>query len=183
MVIIARCPKAALAVYLVGAAVMSAWFLMACSGPDDLKQEGSPPPELKLDMHAKEIGPGRTDVVLTVTNVGLVDVLLTPRLTLPANAGSDRDYGPTTRASTVDAEGREIARSSRVVKTMTWVPERLRAGVTLTWGVALRCFDRQPMTVAALIKSVQVGGVREAPFDDLVTNLSVTCRPPVSTGA
>ena len=183
MVTIAHFHKSVLAVCLAGAAVVSVCFLMACTASNDMKQKGASLPELKLGMQAKEIGPSRTDVVLTVTNVGQVDVLLVPRLTLPANAGSDRDYGPTTRANTVDAGGGEIAPTARVVKTMTWVPERLRAGVTLTWAVALRCYDRQPMTVGALVKSVQVGGVREAPFDDLITNISVTCRPPVSAGA
>ena len=183
MVTIARLHKSARAACLVGAAVMSVGFLIACTASTDMKQEDFSRPELKLGMQPKEVGPSRTDIVLTVTNVGLVDVLLAPRLTLPANAGADRDSGPTTRAATVDAEGREIAPTARVPKTMTWVPERLRAGVTLTWRVALRCYDRQPMTVGALVKSVQVGGVREAPFEDLTTNLSVTCRPPVAASA
>tara|TARA_Y100000588_G_scaffold355696_2_gene411200 strand:+ start:199 stop:756 length:558 start_codon:yes stop_codon:yes gene_type:complete len=183
MVTIARFQKSTRAFSLAIAVVMGVWGLMACSASNDIKREDSSPPQLKLGMQAKEIGPGRTDIVLTVTNVGLVDVLLAPTLTLPANAGSDRDYGPTTRANTVDGEGREIASTTRVIKAMTWVPERLRAGVTLTWGVALRCYDRQPITVGALVKSVQVGGVREAPFDELSRNLPVSCRPPVSAGS
>jgi len=183
MVRITPFQKLVLRVHLSVAAVMVLCLSVAGSASEEQEQGVPPRPDLQVAMQAVKIGPSRTDILLKVTNVGVVDVLLAPRLTLPANAGSDRDYGPTTRAETVDVEGREIASTARVVKTMAWVPERLRAGVTLTWGVALRCFDGEPMTVGALIKSVQVGGVREAPFDDLVSSLSVTCRPAVVAGS
>jgi hypothetical protein len=183
MVSMSRFQKLILSVCLAIPIVVILCLSAACSALEDPEQGVPPRPELQVDMQAEEIGPSRTDILLKVTNVGVVDVLLVPRLTLAANAGSDRDYGPTTRAEIRDIEGREIASTARAVKTMTWVPERLRAGVTLTWGVALRCFDAEPITVGALIKSVRVGGVSEAPFDDLTSSLAVTCRPAVAAGA
>ena len=143
----------------------------------------TPAPELKFEIQTEVAGPSRTNVILLVTNIGLTDVLLQTSLTLPENAGSDRDYSPTTRAKITNDGGREIGASARETKTLTWVPERLRAGVTLRWESALRCLVEEPMRVSARITSVEVGNVREAHFDDLTTDAEVTCLPPRRPGS
>lgn len=143
----------------------------------------TPAPELKFEIETEEAGPSRTNVILVVTNIGLTDVLLETSLTLPENAGSDRDYSPTTRAKITNAGGREVGGRAPEVKTLTWVPERLRAGVTLRWESALRCLVHEPIRVSARITSVEVGNVSEAHFDDLTKEAEVTCLPPRRPGS
>lgn len=143
----------------------------------------TPAPELKFEIQTEQVGPSRTNVVLVATNIGLTDVLVETSLTLPENAGSDRDYSPTTRAKITNEGGRETGGRAREIKTLTWVPERLRAGVTLRWESALRCLVHEPVRVSARITSVEVGNVREAHFDDLTKEAEVTCLPPRRPGS
>ena len=143
----------------------------------------TPAPELRFEIQTEVAGPSRTNVILQVTNIGQADVLIETTLTLPENAGSDRDYSPTTRAKITNEDGREIGASARESKTLTWVPERLRAGVTLRWESALRCLVHEPVRVSARITSVEVGNVREAHFDDLTKEAEVTCLPPRRPGS
>ena len=168
---------AALAFLLVGLAAAD------CAATVEPLATPTPAPELKFEIQTEVAGPSRTNVILLVTNIGLTDVLLQTSLTLPENAGSDRDYSPTTRAKITNEGGREIGASARETKTLTWVPERLRAGVTLRWESALRCLVEEPMRVSARITSVEVGNVREAHFDDLTTDAEVTCLPPRRPGS
>ncbi len=161
-----------------GALAAAALTAAACGGGAAPDAAPTPPPDLRLEIQTDEIGPNRTNVFVVATNVGVTDVLLQTSLVLPANAGSDRDSGPTTRAEVTNASGREVGANAREAKTLTWAPERLRAGVTLRWEAALRCFDRAPSSVAAAITSVEVGSVREAHFEDMQAERSVTCPPP-----
>ena len=156
---------------------------LACSGSMETLATPTPTPELKFEIETEEVGPSRTNVILIVTNIGLTDVLLETSLTLPESAGSDRDYSPTTRATITNEGGREVGGRARESKTLTWVPERLRAGVTLRWESALRCLVEEPMRVSARLTSVEVGNVREAHFDDLTNEAEVTCPPPRRPGS
>lgn len=156
---------------------------LACNGNVEPLATPTPAPELTFEIQTKEVGPSRTDVILLVTNVGLTDVLIETALTLPENAGSDRDYSPTTRAKITNQGGREIGASARETKTLTWVPERLRAGVTLRWESAMRCLVEEPVRVSARLTSVEVGNVREAHFDDIAKEAVVTCLPPRRPGS
>lgn len=155
----------------------------ACEAAAEPLATPTPTPELRIEIQTEQVGPSRTNVILLATNVGKTDVLVETTLTLPGNAGSDRDYSPTTRARITNEGGREVGGRAPEVKTLTWVPERLRAGVTLRWESALRCLDEQPARVSARLTSVEVGNVREAHFDDLTRNAEVTCLPPRRPGA
>jgi len=155
----------------------------ACEATAEPLATPTPAPELRFEIQTEEIGPSRTDVILLVTNIGLTDVLVETSLTLPENAGSDRDYSPTTRAKITNAGGREVGGRAPEIKTLTWVPERLRAGVTLRWESALRCLVQEPVRVSARLTSVEVGNVREAHFDDLTKDAEVTCPPPRRPGS
>ncbi len=168
---------ASLAILLTGLAAAD------CAGTMEPLATPTPAPELKFEIQTEQVGPSRTNVILLVTNIGLTDVLIETTLTLPENAGSDRDYSPTTRAKITNESGREIGASARETKTLTWVPERLRAGVTLRWESALRCLVEEPVRVSARITSVEVGNVREAHFDDLTQESDVTCLPPRRPGS
>lgn len=156
---------------------------LACDATAEPLATPTPAPELKFEIQTEQVGPSRTNVILLATNIGQTDVLVETTLTLPENAGSDRDYSPTTRARITNEGGREIGASARETKTLTWVPERLRAGVTLRWESALRCLVEEPLRVSARITSVEVGNVREARFDDLTTDAEVTCLPPRRPGS
>ena len=151
---------------------------VACDAAVEPLATPTPAPELRLEIQTEQVGPNRTNVILVVTNIGLTDVLVETALTLPENAGSDRDYSPTTRATITNEGGREVGGSARETKTLTWVPERLRAGVTLRWESALRCLVQEPVRVSARLTSVEVGNVREAHFDDVTKEAEVTCPPP-----
>ncbi|MDE2902185.1 MAG: hypothetical protein OXP73_04065 [Chloroflexota bacterium] len=155
----------------------------ACEATAEPLATPTPAPELRFEIQTEEIGPSRTDVILLVTNIGLTDVLVETSLTLPENAGSDRDYSPTTRAKITNAGGREVGGRAPEIKTLTWVPERLRAGVTLRWESALRCLVQEPVRVSARLTSVEVGNVREAHFDDMTKDAEVTCPPPRRPGS
>ena len=155
----------------------------ACEATAEPLATPTPAPELRFEIQTEEIGPSRTDVILLVTNIGLTDVLVETSLTLPENAGSDRDYSPTTRAKITNVGGREVGGRAPEIKTLTWVPERLRAGVTLRWESALRCLVQEPVRVSARLTSVEVGNVREAHFDDLTKDAEVTCPPPRRPGS
>ena len=154
-----------------------------CNGSVEPLATPTPAPELKFEIQTEEAGPSRTNVILLVTNIGLTDVLIETSLTLPENAGSDRDYSPTTRAKITNDGGREVGGRARETKTLTWVPERVRAGVTMRWESALRCLVDEPTRVSARITSVAVGNVREAHFEDLTTEAEVTCLPPRRPGS
>ena len=156
---------------------------LACDGSVEPLATPTPAPELKFEIQTEEVGPNRTNVILLATNIGQTDVLLETSLTLPENAGSDRDYSPTTRAKITNEGGREVGGSARETKTLTWVPERLRAGVTLRWESALRCLVQEPVRVSARLTSVEVGNIREAHFDDVTTEAEVTCPPPRPRGS
>ena len=156
---------------------------LACNGNVEPLATPTPAPELRFEIETEEVGPSRTNVILVVTNVGQTDVLIEATLTLPANAGSDRDYSPTTRAKITNEGGREVGGSARETKTLTWVPERLRAGVTMRWESALRCLVEESMRVSARLTSVEVGNVREAHFDDVTKDAEVTCPPPRRPGS
>ena len=156
---------------------------LACNGSVEPLATPTPVPELKFEIQTEEVGPSRTNVILLVTNIGLTDVLIEATLTLPESAGSDRDYSPTTRAKITNERGREVGGSARDTKTLTWVPERLRAGVTMRWESALRCLVEEPMRVFARLTSVEVGNVREAHFDDVTKEAEVTCPPPRRPGS
>lgn len=155
----------------------------ACEAAAEPLATPTPAPEIRFELQTEEVGPSRTNVILLVTNIGLTDVLVETSLTLPENAGSDRDYSPTTRAKVTNAGGREVGGRAPEVKTLTWVPERLRAGVTLRWESALRCLVQEPMRVSARLTSVEVGNVREAHFEDLTKDAEVTCPPPRRPGS
>lgn len=168
---------ASLAILLTGLAAAD------CAGTVEPLAAPTPAPELKFEIQTEEVGPSRTNVILLVTNIGLTDVLVETSLTLSENAGSDRDYSPTTRAKITNAGGREVGGRAPEIKTLTWVPERLRAGVTLRWESALRCLDQEPVRVSARLTSVEVGNVREAHFDDLTEDAEATCPPPRRPGS
>ena len=172
---------------LAPAVALMAILLMAlaaadCAATAEPLATPTPAPELKFEIQTEQIGPSRTDVILLATNIGQTDVLVETSLNLPENAGSDRDYSPTTRAKVTNEGGREVGGRAPEAKTLTWVPERLRAGVTLRWESALRCLVDEPVQVSAMITSVEVGNVREAHFDDLAKNAEVTCLPPRRPG-
>ena len=118
-----------------------------------------------------------------MTNVGSADVLVEMSFTIPSNAGTVRDSGPTRPAKITNENGREVGGNAGELKTMTWVPERLRVGTTLTWVVALRCFDPEAVDVAVGARSVEVGGVREASFEAQVREAQVKCPLPRSPGS
>ena len=172
-----RCGMAAVALLAVALAAMT------CDGTVEPLAAPTPTPELKFEIQTEEVGPSRTNVILLVTNIGLTDVLVEASLNLPESAGSDRDYSPTTRAKVTNEGGREVGASARESKTLTWVPERLRAGVTLRWESALRCLVDEPMRVSAKLTSVEVGNVKEAHFDDVLQDAEVTCPPPRRPGS
>ena len=174
--------------YLSSALVLLAVLLIGlaaggCDATEGPLATPTPTPELRFEIQTEEVGPNRTNVILVLTNVGQTDVLVETTLTLPENAGSDRDYSPTTRAKITNEGGREVGASAREIKTLTWVPERLRAGVTLRWESALRCLVAEPVQVSARITSVEVGNVREAHFDDLTKDAEVVCPPPRRPGS
>lgn len=155
----------------------------ACESAVEPLATPTPTPELRFEIQTEEVGPSRTNVVLVVTNIGQSDVLVEASLTLPESAGSDRDYSPTTRAKITNEGGREVGGRTPETKTLTWVPERLRAGVTLRWESALRCLIEETLRVSARLTSVEVGNVREAHFEDLTRDAEVTCPPPRRPGS
>ena len=167
---------AALVILLMGMAAMT------CDETIEPLATPTPAPELKFEIQTEEVGPSRTNVILLATNIGQTDVLVEASLTLAENAGSDRDYSPTTRAKITNEGGREVGGRARETKTLTWVPERLRAGVTLRWESALRCLVDEPVRVSSRLTSVEVGNVSEAYFDDLTKDAEVTCLPPRRPG-
>ena len=93
-----------------------------CAATSEPLATPTPAPELKFEIQTEQVGPSRTNVVLVATNIGLTDVLVETSLTLPENAGSDRDYSPTTRAKVTNEGGREVGGRAPEVKTLTWVP-------------------------------------------------------------
>ncbi len=165
------------------AILLTALAAADCNGTAEPLATPTPAPELKFEIQTEEVGPSRTNVILLATNLGQTDVLVESSLTIAENAGSDRDYSPTTRAKITNEGGREVGGRARETKTLTWVPERLRAGVTLRWESALRCLAEEPVRVSARITSVEVGNVREAHFDDLTADAEVTCPPPRRPGS
>ena len=174
-----RRPASVVALALILSMALAA---ITCDGTVEPLATPTPAPELKFEIQTEEVGPSRTNVILLATNIGQTDVLVETSLTLAENAGSDRDYSPTTRAKITNDGGREVGGGAREVKTLTWVPERLRAGITLRWESALRCLVDEPMRVSARITSVEVGNVREAYFDDQTKEAEVTCLPPRQPG-
>lgn len=164
--------------------VLLAWVLLfACGAIEQVEVPPSSEPELRLDIQTDDVGPSRTDVRVLMTNVGSEDVLVETSLTLSANAGSARDSAPTRPAKITNENGREVGGNAPERKTMLWVPERLRAGTTLTWIVAMRCLGRDAVDIGVRVRSVEVGGVSEAVFEDLVRDVQIKCplpRPPGS---
>ena len=171
-----RSVLAALAVLVIG-------LLAACGGVADSGEAGpESAPDIRLQADADDVGPSRTDVIITATNAGTAHVLAVLDVDLEANVGADRNNGPTTRAIVTDREGREVSASVREPKTLTWVPERIRAGATLTWQIAVRCTDRNPTTVTARLEQTAVGSVRESDFEPITERVTFSCPPPRPPG-
>ena len=161
-----------------------AWvLLLACGSIEHVAVQRVSEPELRLDIQTDDVGPSRTDLRVVLTNVGLEDVLVETSLTLSANAGSARDSSPTRPAKITNENGREVGGNASEPKTMVWMPERLRAGTTLTWVVAVRCLGRDAVDIGVRARSVEVGGVSEAPFEDLVRDVQIKCPAPRPPGS
>ncbi len=164
---------------LAALAVSALGLLAACGDAADAGAGGpAPAPDIRLKADTDDVGPSRTDVVVTATNVGTADVLAVLEVDLEANVGADRNNGPTTRATVTDREGQEVSANVREPKTLSWVPERIRAGATLTWQIAVRCSDQLPTTVTSRLEQTTVGSVRESDFDPLTEQVTFTCPPP-----
>ena len=95
----------------------------------------------------------------------------------PGGSGGGRGAqpGPTTRARIVDIDGREISGLAPSAKQLEWVPERVKAGVTLEWEVALRCLGEADGGFAVEVRPTTVGSVQEAEFDPIRKDLSMAC--------
>ena len=169
---------------LLAALVVSAvGLLAACGDVADSRETGpDPAPDVRLQADADDVGPSRTDVIITATNAGTAHVLAVLGADLEANVGADRNNGPTTRATVTDGKGREVSANVREPKTLTWVPERIRAGATLTWQIAVRCTDQNPTTVTARLEQTTVGSVRESDFEPLTERVTFSCPPPRPPG-
>lgn len=139
-------------------------------------------PDLRLRLDSEQIGPSRTDVIITAVNVGTADVLIVIAAEIPANAGADRTRGPTGNPKVIGPAGSEVGGGADVPKVFEWEPERLRAGANLRWEIALRCNDLQPVKVVARMTSTTVGSVVESPFDPMTMEREVTCLPPHRPG-
>jgi hypothetical protein len=164
--------------------MLLAWvLLLACGSVEHVDGLSRPEPELRLDIQTDDVGPSRTDVRVLMTNVGSEDVLVEASLTLPGNAGSARDSGPTRPAKIMNENGREVGGNTAEPRTMIWVPERLRAGTTLTWVVALRCLGRDAVEIGVRVRSVEVGGVSEAVFEEVVGDAQIKCPLPRVPGS
>ena len=165
-------------VFLVLVALLSACGESGAAG----ELTPTPQPELRLTIDTRDVGPGRTDVAIEAGNVGSVDVLVVVSARLDANAGVDRNSGPTERATPSAADGTEIGGLTHAPKLLEWVPERLRSGSALTWSIAVRCLDENETSVVAEMRSTTVGSVREAEFEPISARLRFQCPPPRRPG-
>ncbi len=112
---------------------------------------------------------------ITLTNAGTADVLALVSAQVDSAVGAERSTGPTTRARIIDRDGREISGLAPSAKQLDWVAERVKAGVTLQWEVALRCLAQADGSVAVEVRPTTVGSVREADFDPIRKDVSVAC--------
>ena len=150
--------------------------VVGCAGePSDAELDQVGEPDLRLDVQRDRIGPGRSRVSIALTNIGTSDVLALVSAQVDPAVGAERSRGPTTRARIVDGDGREISGLAPSAKQLEWVPERVKAGVTLEWEVALRCLGEADGGFAVEVRPTTVGSVQEAEFDPIRKDLSMAC--------
>lgn len=150
--------------------------VVGCAGElSDAVVEQVGEPDLRLDVRQDRVGPVRSRISLMLTNAGTVDVLVIVSAWVDSAVGTERSQGPTTRARIIDGDGREISGLAPSAKRLEWVAERVKAGATLQWEVALRCLTQADGNVAVEVRPTTVGSVQEAGFDPISGDVPVAC--------